>query len=178
MSPCSPLMFAAITCFALVKSPVHLQTAVSFGLTAVCEANGGFISVLFAVHAVRPICRGSITGSFSPLTEKNKSAYMDDDDAGLEKKTAQKNFITSQWRSKHSFHHGQELCAQYGMGPELHDLAPTSFIWGRRHCCLEFGISPEQHHPSYLRRSRHHGGLHTPPCGKVNSSRWVVRWKD
>lgn len=67
MSPCSRRMFVEITWFALVISPVHLKTAVSFRLTAVCEAIGGFISLLFAFRAMLPICRGffSIKGSFS-----------------------------------------------------------------------------------------------------------------
>lgn len=58
------------------------------------------------------------------------------------------------------------------------NLARTSFIWGRRHCCFEFGISQEQHHPSYLGRGRHLRGLHSGPSGKVNSTRWEVQWKD
>lgn len=180
MSPCSRPMFAAITWFALVISLVHFKSAVSFRLTAVCKLHGRFISVLFAFRAMLPICRGffsHIEGSFSPLTKKGLLTWGMMMLVWGGKKHPKLSLFHSGEANIH-FTTDKSFAPDIELDLKLDNLARTSFIWGRRHCCFEFGISQEQHHPSYLRRGRHHGSLHSRPSGKVNSTRWVVRWKD
>lgn len=173
MSPCSRRMFVEITWFALVISPVHLKTAVSFRLTAVCEAIGGFISLLFAFRAMLPICRGFFFhhGVFFPLKKWRLHGWC---------RSGEKNKLSLFHSGEANIHYTTDKSFALNIGWDLNwdNLARTSFIWGRRHCCLEFGISQEQHHPSYLGRGRHLRGLHSGPSGKVNSTMWEVQWKD
>lgn len=116
----------------------------------------------------------SIKGPFFPSKKKN-SAYVWMMRVGEEKKT----FIISQ-REKQTFITPQTRSFALNIGWNLNwgNLAWTSFILERRHCCFEFGISQEQHHPSYLGRGRHLHGPHSRPSGKVNGTRWEVQWKD
>lgn len=105
MSPCSRRMFVEITWFALVISPVHLKTAVSFRLTAVCKAIGGFISLLFAFRAMLPICQGFFPSrGLFPIKKMAPSWMMQ---VGGKKNfhyfTVEKQtFITPQTRALHS----------------------------------------------------------------------------
>lgn len=176
--PCSRLMFAAITWFALVlyhrctwKVLCHFVWLLFVKLTA---ASYQFYLLSAPCHQYGEDFFIHQKVFFPNDKKKSLLTWM----MMVQVLEIISLFIISQWRSKHSLHHSQELCTQYGIGPEADNLAQTSFIWGKRHCCFEFGISREQHHPSYLRRGRHLGGLHSRPSGKVNGTRWVVRWKD
>lgn len=130
-------------------------------------------SICFPCHATNMLGLFSIKGSFFPL--KKYGAFMDD--AGGKNKQTKLSLFHS---GEANIHYTTDKSFALNIGLDLNwdNLARTSFILGRRHCCFEFGISQEQHHPSYLGRGRHLRGLRSRPSGKVNSTRWEAQWKD
>lgn len=105
MSPCSRRMFVEITWFALVISPVHLKTAVSFRLTAVCESVASYHFYLLSVPCYQYVEAFFPSRGLFPIKKMAPSWMMQ---VGEKKKnfhyfTVEKQtFITPQTRALHS----------------------------------------------------------------------------
>lgn len=173
MSPCSRRMFVEITWFALVYIASALENCcvISFDCYLWSYRWLHITSICFPCHATNMSRLFFHQGVFFPLKKWRLHGWC---------RWGGKKKLSLFHSGEANIHYTTDKSFALNIGWDLNwdNLARTSFIWGRRHCCFEFGISQEQHYPSYLGRGRHLRGLRSGPSGKVNSTRWEVQWRD